>query len=101
MQSIKTPIGLIIRITEHSWDIISTIKHPIMKSHFQDVVSALVNPDEIRRSKSDLNVYLFYKIIGNSRWVCAVTKDAMSKEGFLITAYLTDKIKEGDVIWTK
>ena len=37
-----------------------------------DVTAALQNPAEIRQSKSDAAVYLFYTIERVGRWVCAV-----------------------------
>jgi hypothetical protein len=40
---------------------------------------------------------LYYKQF--DRLYCAVARH-MGAEGFLITAYPTDKVKEGDVIWT-
>ncbi|PYQ27089.1 MAG: hypothetical protein DMF56_21240 [Acidobacteria bacterium] len=36
-----------------------------------------------------------------SRWICAVAKRVDDRDGFLITAYPTDAIKEGTRIWTK
>lgn len=60
--------------------------------------SDLGNADEIRRNKRDANIYLFYREREARRWVCAVTKQE-DRTGFLITAYLTDAIKEGDKIW--
>jgi hypothetical protein len=35
------------------------------------------------------------------RWVCAVVRHEKDVEGFLITAYLTDAIKEGEKIWPR
>jgi len=64
------------------------------------VRKALEQPDEIRRSKGDGNVYLFYRSRRIRRWVCAVTKRE-DGSGFLITAYPTDAIKEGERIWPK
>jgi hypothetical protein len=34
------------------------------------------------------------------RWLCAVAK-RLNAEGFLITTYPTDAIKEGERIWNK
>ena len=62
------------------------------------VQSALESPDEVRQSRTDPGVYLFYKAQKTRRWVCAVAKQAETK-GFLITAYPTDAIKEGIRIW--
>jgi hypothetical protein len=44
--------------------------------------------------------YLFYRSPLHRRWVCAVSKQE-GRTGFLITAYPTDAIKEGERIWPK
>jgi len=45
-------------------------------------------------------VLLFYKAEAPKRWTCAVVKRTQN-EGFLVTAYPTDAIKEGVRIWPK
>ena len=64
------------------------------------VMIVLRDPDEIRRSKLDAAVFLFYKALRSDRWVCAVCK-RLNGNGFVITAYLTDSIKAGEKIWPK
>jgi hypothetical protein len=71
-----------------------------MAGREEDVRGTLENPDEIRQSKSDENVYLFYKAEREKRWICAVSRQT-GNEGFLITTYPTDAIKEGVQIWHK
>jgi hypothetical protein len=71
-----------------------------MAGREDDVRSALENPDEIRQSKSDKDVYLFYKAENEKRWICAVSKQT-GDTGFLITTYPTDAIKKGVQIWHK
>ena len=84
----------------HLWILISESKHPVMKGHRDDVIKTLTQPDEIRRSRKDESVLLFYR--GTApRWICAVTKNVDGHDGYLITAYPTDRIKIGDVIWKK
>ena len=97
---VVTPLGFRVRVTRGYWDLITTVKHPIMKGREADVRATLADPDEIRQSRSDPNVYLFYKAEGerSGRWVCAVSTRLID-EGFLITAYPTDAIKEGVRIW--
>jgi hypothetical protein len=56
------------------------------------------SPDEIRQSRTDTEILLFYNAEGASRWVCAVAKHARD-QAFLITAYPTDAIKEGIRVW--
>lgn len=97
---VLTPLGFRVRVTRSYWELIITVKHPAMAGHENDVKDALENPSEIRQSRSDLAVYLFYKPERIRRWVCAVAK-RLDGEGFLITAYPTDAIKEGEQIWPK
>jgi hypothetical protein len=97
---VETPIDFQVQTTASYWKLITTIKHPIMKGRLEDVKQTLINPDVIHLSKSDSQVYLFYRTDGNKRWVCAVTK-RLNGNGFLITAYRTSAIKEGTKIWQK
>ena len=60
---------------------------------------ALHMPGEIRQSRSDPTVYLFYRLERPGRWVCAVAK-RLNGDGFLITTYRTDAIKEGKRVWS-
>jgi hypothetical protein len=97
---VMTPLGFRVRVTHGYWDLIVSVKHPVMAGREDDVRSALENPDEIRQSKSDTDVYLFYKAEREKRWICAVSKRT-GEAGFLITTYPTDAIKEGVQIWHK
>lgn len=97
---VLTPLGFLVRVTHAYWELIVTIKHPVMYGRESDVQEALRSPDEIRQSKTDSAVYLFYKSERIGRWVCAVAKQ-LNGEGFLITTYPTDVIKEGRRIWPK
>lgn len=97
---VLTPLGFRVRVTRAYWNLIVTIKHPVMTGREEEVKDTPQNPSEIRQSKSDPNVYLFYKVEGIGRWVCAVSK-RLDGDGFLITAFPTDAIKEGELIWPK
>ena len=63
-----------------------------------EICFSLKTPLNIEESKVDKDVFLYYKQF--DRLYCVVVKHA-GTEGFLITAYPTEKVKEGDVIWTK
>jgi hypothetical protein len=97
---VMTPLGFRVRVTHAYWHLIVDIKHPVMAGREEDVQKVLKDPDEIRRSKSDENVYLFYRSERETRWLCAVSKQTDS-EGFLITTYPTDAIKEGIQVWRR
>jgi len=80
--------------------LIITTKHPVMAGRESTVKTTLENPDEVRQSRIDPGVLLFYRAEAARRWVCAVAKQARS-DAFLVTAYPTDAIKEGVRIWPK
>ena len=94
----KTPLNVEVRTTTGYWEYLITMKHPVMKGKEDMVKAALQFPDEIRQSKTDKDVFLYYKQF--DKLYCVVVKH-IGMEGFLITAYPTDKVKEGDSIWTK
>lgn len=97
---VLTPLGFRVRVSRSYWNIIISVKHPVMKGHEKEVKNTLQDPEEIRRSKTDASVYLFYKTQRKGRWVCAVSK-LRNREGFLVTAYPTDSIKVGEKVWPK
>lgn len=97
---VPTPLGFRVRVTRSCWDLITTIKHPVMAGQESIVKNTLQTPAQIRVSSSDASVYLFYRQERADRWICAVAK-RLNGEGFLITAYPTEAIKEGVRVWPK
>jgi hypothetical protein len=79
---------------------VATVKHPAMSGREASVKVTLENPDEGRQSRADPKVLLFYKAEAARRWTCAVVKRT-NDDAFLVTAYPTDAIKEGDRVWPK
>jgi hypothetical protein len=96
---IATPLGFSVRTTDAYWQKL-IIKHPDIASLEDLIQQALRNPDEIRQSSRDDNILLFYGLRKPQRWVVAVAR-RLNGEGFLITAYQTDAIKEGVALWPK
>ncbi|MBN1483819.1 MAG: DUF4258 domain-containing protein [Chloroflexia bacterium] len=88
---VGTPLGFRVRVTRAYWELITTVKHPVMAGREAAVQEVLEQPDEIRQSR--------YRAMGQ-RWFCAVAK-RLNSDGFLITAYPTDAIKEGTRIWPR
>jgi hypothetical protein len=76
-----TPLGFIVRVTHVRWELIVTMKHPAMAGREADVQSVIRMPDEIRRSRRDPAVYLFYRLERPGRWICAVVK-RLNHDGF-------------------
>jgi hypothetical protein len=97
---VPTPLGFRVRVTRSYWELITTLKHPVMAGQESSVQDALESPAQIRQSRRDASVYLFYRQVRDDRWICAVAK-RVNGEGFLITAYPTESIKEGVRVWPK
>ena len=96
--AVKTPLDIDVRTTVDYWKYMTTIKHPVMKGKEDILKATLQSPAEIRQSRTDKEVYLYYKQF--DKLYCVVARH-LGSEGFLITAYPTVKVKEGNVIWTK
>jgi hypothetical protein len=96
----ETPLGVRVRVTRQLWQLIIDVKHPVMARHEHDLGETLRDPEQVRRSRSDPAVYLFYRRQRAGRWLCAVVK-RLDGEGFLISAYPTDAIKEGEPLWSR
>ncbi|GAB3920929.1 DUF4258 domain-containing protein [Larkinella terrae] len=97
----QTPLGFTVSVEKQRWELIVTQKHPVLLEQEELVKATLENPDEIRRSRADESGYLLYKTIRTKRWICAFIKKPDNRPNFLITAYPTDAIKEGEIIWKK
>jgi len=95
---VVSKLGKKISTTKEYWEFIVTVKHPMMEGKEKVVQEALKEPDEVRKSKNDKSVHLYYK--GDRVITCVVCKH-LNGEGFIITTYQTDKIKEGELVWKK
>jgi hypothetical protein len=91
---VVSAVGKRIRTTKEHWNKIIETKHAIMKGKEDAVKETLRKPEHTRRSRKDLNVYLHYKKEGE-HYICVVVKH-LNGEGFIVTAYITDRIKAGE-----
>jgi hypothetical protein len=96
---VMTPLGFTVRCTEDYWKQVISVKHIVMAERLEEVMQALSDPDEVRQSRFDAAVLLFYRA-DEKRWVCVVAR-RLNGDGFLITSYPTDAIKEGEQLWKK
>lgn len=98
MFQIVCKLGFSVKLTEERYFHIIT-RHPEILDKEDKIKEAVSNPDFIKGSKFDSNVALFYKSVAKDYIVVVVKKTGY--DGFVITAYLTDFVKEGDIIWKK
>ncbi len=80
------------------------IDHPEMSGQVDKVQQTLLKPDMIVRSRTDPDVELFYRHYEitpvTEKYLCVVVK-ILAGDMFIITAYFTDTIKRGEVLWRR
>jgi len=99
MFEILSRLGKKVRVTKEYWNRIIKVKHPNMKGRELSVVKTLTAPTEIRQSKSDSSVFLYYR--PEDKYYTAVVVKHLNGEAFVITTYITDRIKEGKQVWKR
>lgn len=92
-----------IRLTYERQEHIET-DHPEMSGQIDKIQDTLLNPDQIIRSRTDPDVELFYQHYDitpvTEKYLCVVVK-VLIDDLFIITAYFTDTIKRGEILWKK
>ena len=92
--------GVSIRLTEERWfHIVET--HDEMAGRYDEVLSAIEEPDYIIQGYRDAIVAL--KTIGKNKFMAVIYKEISKKDGFVITAFLTSKVRieKEVVLWEK
>lgn len=92
-------LGRKIRVTESHWNFIVQHKHLEINGLEREIQEALIGPETVRKSQEDENVFLYYRKF-HKLFVCIVCRH-LNGDGFIITCYLTNKIKEGMQIWPR
>jgi len=98
MFEVVSPLNITIHTSTWHWFQIR-LKHPDHKFIIDDVVNCISKPDIIKRSRKDDNVFLSYR--NHNRYILVAVCKKINGLGFLMTVYLTDKIKEGELLWQK
>lgn len=98
---LKDYAGREIRLTDEREQHI--LEHPEMHGLESAIGDTLAHPETVIRSLSDSTVWLYYHYYRETqvgeKWLCVVVK-VDPADAFVITAYLTDKVKRGNVIWS-
>ncbi len=76
--------------------------HPEMQGLESAITETLLHPRCVLQSKSDPEARLYYRfyygtLVGD-KYMCVVVKKTPS-QAFILTAYLTDRIKKGVQLW--
>lgn len=98
---VRTPLGYHVVLTRDRWREITRYKHPALANQEKLLKECLETPDNVRSSTKDDEVHLYYR--RSTRIVCVVVAPSGNEQGdyFVVTAYFTKNIKEGNELWTK
>ena len=102
MKVFKDYAGRTVRLTSEREAHI--LDHPEMLDLLVQVEQTISVPESVVRSASDATVELHYSFekgtkVGD-KWLCAVVKYS-ANDAFIVTAYLTDKVKKGEHLWPR
>ena len=100
LKILKDYQGLTIRLTDERMKHI--LEHPEMTGLEQEIEQTLLHPETVIQSVSDQEAKLYYRYYAKTRvggkFLCVIVK-VKDIEAFVLTAYLKDKIKQGEVLW--
>lgn len=100
-EEFKDKFNNIIKLSEKRW--LHIIKeHPEIEPYRNRLFDVLRNPDLVKRSKRDKDTFLYYryyKDIYKGKYLLVVARTKLNQA--LLTCYITDRIKEGNLIWKK
>ncbi|PYT08948.1 MAG: hypothetical protein DMF49_03805 [Acidobacteria bacterium] len=92
--------GLAIRLTDERRAHI--LEHPEMASMEAAIEETLLQPERVVQSFSDPQARLYYRFyfrtMMGGKYLCVVVK-TLEADAFVLTAYLTDRIKKGVPLW--
>jgi hypothetical protein len=78
------------------------LERPEMRGMREEIICTLRAPAEVRVSRTDAAARLFYEFYSRTRiggkWLCVVVKYS-TDDAFVITAYLTNKLRTGERVW--
>lgn len=102
MKIIRDCFGRSVRLTDER--LAHILLHQEMAGMEAEIERVVQAPIEVRVSRLDDTVQLFYefyaKTLVGGKWLCVVVK-CLPDDVFVVTAYLTDRIKPGETVWLK
>jgi len=92
--------GRTIRLTRERLEHI--LLHPEMAELEAEIAESLRQPERVVQSLADPEAWLYYRRYPTTRvgdkYLCVVVKIGAA-DAFVVTAYLTDKVKRGSQLW--
>ena len=92
--------GREVRLTDERREHI--LEHPEMSNLDNAIEETILKPERVVQSSSDADVHLYYRFyfrtVVGGKYLCVVVK-VREKGSFVLTAYLTKRMKKGVILW--
>ena len=99
---VRSKLGKMVRLDDERWKHI--LEHPEMENQSFKIKETLADPDEVRKSVHVSSIWLFYKFYISTpvtrKYLLVIVK-ILNEEGFIVTAFFTDSVKKGGIVWKK
>ena len=95
--------NVLIRLTDERWYHITT-GHPEMADCFYEILETIENPVIIYKGNFDEQIAVSNRLIDVEKFIVVVYKEVNASDGFVITAYYSNKIQRFDkkeILWKK
>ncbi len=102
MRLLTDYLGRQVRLTDER--LIHILERLEMNDREADLRRTLSEPEIVRKSRIDETALLSYRyytgtVVGD-KWLCVVVK-YLAEDAFVLTAYFTDRPKQGEQVWTQ
>jgi len=90
-----------IRLSEERWQHIST-GHPEIAAYYDEILETVENPEVIYLGQFDEFIAIGSVIVPERKFIVVVYKEISSADGFIITAYISNKqqkFEKKEVLW--
>ena len=92
-----------IRLTDERWYHITT-GHPEMADYYYDILETIENPVIIFKGNFEEQIAISGRSNDIGKFIVVVYKEANESDGFVITAYYSDKMQKfekKEILWKK
>ncbi len=93
--------GMPVRLSDER--LVHILEHPEMEGLEAAIAETLAKPECVIQSLSDERARLYYRYYLGTRvgdkFLCVVVK-LTDGDAFVLTAYLTDRVKRGTLVWS-
>ena|SRR3990167_6022710 len=96
--SVKEKFGHVIRLTDERWQHIIE-RHPEISGHLSKIKSAIQDPEIIVKNRYNQSERYYHQYFKSLKDYLIVIIEY--EKNFVITAFISRKIKKGEILWKK